>query len=84
MKRFMSTTKIAITLDRKLLVQLDQLVGQQVFASRSKAIQEAIQDKLARINRSRLALECAKLDPRVEQALAEEGLEQELATWPEY
>jgi metal-responsive CopG/Arc/MetJ family transcriptional regulator len=80
MKRFMSTTKIAITLDRKLLVQLDHLVGQQVFASRSKAIQEAIQDKLARINRSRLALECAKLDPRVEQVLAEEGLEQELGS----
>ena len=84
MKRFISTTKIAITLDQKLLVQLDQLVEQQVFASRSKAIQAAIQDKLARINRGRLARECAKLDPRVEQALAEEGLEQELATWPEY
>jgi metal-responsive CopG/Arc/MetJ family transcriptional regulator len=78
MKRFISTTKIAITLDQKLLVQLDQLVEQQVFASRSKAIQAAIQDKLARINRGRLARECAKLDPRVEQALAEEGWEQEV------
>ena len=75
---------MAITLDRELLVQLDQLVEQQVFASRSKAIQAAIQDKLARINRGRLARECAKLEPRVEQALAEAGLEQELATWPEY
>ncbi len=28
--------------------------------------------------------ECAKLDPRAEQMLAEEGMESELAEWPEY
>lgn len=80
----MTTTKVAVTLDTELLAQLDLLVAQRVFPNRSKAIQEAVQDKLARVRRSRLARECAKLDPRTEQALAEEGMDQELATWPQY
>jgi Arc/MetJ-type ribon-helix-helix transcriptional regulator len=76
--------KVAVTIDSELLAQVDQLVGQKVFPNRSKAIQEALRDKLARMRRSRLAAECAKLDPTLEQTLAEEGMEQELATWPEY
>lgn len=80
----MTTTKVAITIDTDLLAQLDQLVAQHVFPNRSKAIQAALQDKLTRLRRSRLARESAKLDPLAEQALAEEGMEQELATWPEY
>lgn len=80
----MAMTKIAITLDPKLVAQLDQLVAREVYANRSQAIQAAIQDKLARLSRSRLARECAKLDPHEEQALAEEGMDQELATWPAY
>ena len=31
-----------------------------------------------------LAQECAKLDPAFEKALAEEGLSEDLAEWPEY
>lgn len=80
----MRTTKVAITIDPAILARLDRLVKQKVFPSRSKAIQEAIHDKLARMERSRLAVECAKLDPKVEQAFAEEGMSQELGTWPEY
>jgi hypothetical protein len=34
--------------------------------------------------RSRLARECAKLDPVEEKAVAEEGMAVELAQWPEY
>ena len=45
-----------------------------IFPNRSKAIQEAIEDKLNRLERTRLAEECAKLDPVAEQAMAEEGL----------
>lgn len=80
----MTTTKVAVTLDTDLLAQLDQLVAQQVFPNRSKAIQEAVQDKLARVRRSRLARECAKLDPLEEQRFAEEGMDQELTAWPQY
>jgi len=36
------------------------------------------------MTQSRLAQECAKLDPEFEQALAEEGMTTELAEWPEY
>jgi metal-responsive CopG/Arc/MetJ family transcriptional regulator len=80
----MTTTKVAVTIDSELLAQVDQLVAQRVFPNRSKAIQEALQDKLTRMRRSRLARESAKLDPSMEQAHAEEGMDQELATWPEY
>jgi metal-responsive CopG/Arc/MetJ family transcriptional regulator len=80
----MATTKVAVTIDTELLAQIDQLVAQHVFPNRSKAIQEALQDKLVRMRRSRLARESAKLDPQIEQSLAEEGMDQELATWPEY
>jgi Arc/MetJ-type ribon-helix-helix transcriptional regulator len=80
----MATTKVAVTIDTDLLAQVDQLVAQHVFPNRSKAIQAALQDKLSRMRRSRLARESAKLDPQVEQTLAEEGMEQELVAWPEY
>ncbi len=80
----MSTAKVAITLDQATLAKLDQFVQRKIFPSRSRAIQEAISDKLTRLERSRLAIECAKLDPKVEQAMAEEGMSQELNQWPEY
>ena len=80
----MSAVKIAITIDRKTLKRVDGLVSRNVFPNRSRAIQEAVAEKLARMERSRLASECAKLDPKFEKALAEEGLGRELETWPEY
>ena len=70
----MGTAKIAITIEEDLLGKLDRLVSSKVFPNRSKAIQEAVQEKLSRVNRSRLARECAKLDPKFEKALAEEGI----------
>ncbi|HUT03036.1 MAG TPA: ribbon-helix-helix domain-containing protein [bacterium] len=80
----MQTAKVAISINKKTLKRLDHLVKNRVFPSRSRAIQEAIEDKLNRLERTRLAQECAKLDPVAEQAIAEEGLFEELARWPEY
>lgn len=80
----MSAAKIAITIDQEILTKLDRLVQRKLFPSRSKAIQEAIIDKLSRLDQNRLARECAKLNPEFEQALAEEGMFQELEEWPEY
>ena len=80
----MSTAKIAITIEEETLGKLDRLVSSKVFPNRSKAIQEAIKEKLTRVNRSRLARECAKLDPGVEKANAEEGLSRGIDEWPEY
>jgi len=80
----MVRSKVAVSLERTTLNRLDRLVRQRVFPSRSQAIQEAVAEKLARMERSRLARECAKLDPDYERSLAEEGLSEELAEWPEY
>jgi len=80
----MSTAKIAITIEEDLLDKLDRLVSSKVFLNRSKAIQEAVAEKLARVNKSRLARECAKLDPALEKAMAEEGFSQDMEEWPEY
>lgn len=80
----MPKTKVAITLDAKLVSRLNTLVRQARFPNRSHAIEVALEEKLERLSRARLARECAKLDRRAERALAEEGLGQELASWPEY
>ena len=80
----MRALKIAITIDGILVKQLDYLVRARIFPNRSKAIQKAVEEKLMRMEKSRLARECAKLDPRYEQTLAEEGFSKELEEWPEY
>jgi metal-responsive CopG/Arc/MetJ family transcriptional regulator len=80
----MAASKIAITIDDKLLKQLDYMVRSMGFPNRSKAIQEAVADKLKRLERTRLARECAKLDPDYEQNIAEEGFSMETDEWPEY
>ena len=80
----MAMTRVVVTLDQATLSRLDHLVQQRVFPSRSKAIESAVQDKLARFDHSRLAIECAKLDPRAERQMAEEGMAQESAAWPQY
>lgn len=80
----MAASKIAITIDDKLLKQLDLMVKSKIYPNRSKAIQEAVADKLQRIEKTRLAQECAKLDPAYEQNMAEEGLVMEMNEWPEY
>ena len=80
----MAASKIAITLDSDMLKRLDILVKSEFFPNRSKAIQEAVAEKLTRLEKSRLAQECAKLDPDFEQSLAEEGFSSEFEEWPEY
>lgn len=82
---FMNTAKVAITLNYRILKKLDQLVRRHVFPNRSQAIQIAVEEKLNRLEQNRLAVECAKLDPAYEQAVAEEGFgEGDLQEWPEY
>jgi metal-responsive CopG/Arc/MetJ family transcriptional regulator len=80
----MAASKIAITIDDKTLNRLDILVKAKFFPNRSKAIQEAVAEKIMRIEKSRLARECEKLNPEFEQSLAEEGFLSELEEWPEY
>jgi len=49
-----------------------------------KAIQLAVQEQIARLDHSRLARECAKLDSKAEQAMADQGLERDHDQRPEY
>ena len=80
----MSVAKVTISIDQSLLKRVDRLVKSHVFPNRSHVIQQALEEKIARIDSTRLARECAKLHPAEEQALADEGLAGEVAQWPEY
>jgi metal-responsive CopG/Arc/MetJ family transcriptional regulator len=80
----MPKTKVAVTVDAALLERVDGLVAARRFASRSQAVETALAETVARAARTRLASECAKLTPRDEQALAEEGFSGSRDTWPEY
>jgi Arc/MetJ-type ribon-helix-helix transcriptional regulator len=80
----MPKAKIALTLDERTLARLDRLVRGGVYPNRSQAVEATLREKLDRLDRTRLARECAKLDPAAERALAEEGLAGDLAEWPAY
>ena len=80
----MAKSKIAITLDDEIVVRIDTLVRQRTYPNRSQAIEDAVRDKLTRLDRSRLATEVSKLDPSFERSLAEEGLSLDREEWPGY
>ena len=78
----MPKAKVALTLDAESLNRVDTLVSERRFRNRGQAVESALAEKLGRLARTRLATECAKLDPAVEQRLADEGLAGE--SRPEY
>lgn len=80
----MPKAKIAISMDEKVLARVDGLVRRRFYGNRSQAIEAAVVAKLDRLDRARLAVECAKLDPIREKELAEEGLALVVSEWPEY
>ena len=80
----MAASKIAITIEKSMLARLDRLVGERKFPNRSRAIQEALEEKIRKIERNRLAEECRKLVPDEERTFAEEGFGFEKDQWPEY
>jgi metal-responsive CopG/Arc/MetJ family transcriptional regulator len=80
----MPKTKIAVTVDAALSGQLDALIAEAQFPNRSHAVEAALAEKLDRLRRTRLARECAKLDPEEERAWAEEGLSADRELWPEH
>jgi metal-responsive CopG/Arc/MetJ family transcriptional regulator len=79
----MSTVKVAISIDEHFLREVDRLVRGHVYPNRSKAIQDAVADKLARLKKTRLLRESRKLRPREDQAAAEEWLSGE-EEWPAF
>ncbi len=79
----MATRKVAVTIQEDTLLDVDRWVKQGRFANRSRAVQAALTELIARRRRTRLVEELAKLDPQEERQLADEGLGDE-AAWPEY
>lgn len=64
--------------------RLDRCAPEGAFPSRSRTIQETVEEKLDRVERTRLAQECSRLDPEFEELLAEEGMPEEHAEWPQF
>src|SRR6184192_3373814 len=81
-RRPVSAAKVAITIEEELLKRVDRMVQQRRFPNRSRAIQEAVREKLERMDRGRVARYCAKLNRALEQKMAEEGLAGDLEEWP--
>ena len=65
--------KVAITIDENLLSEIDYLVKQKIYPSRSKAIEANLEVNRNSLRRRRFEIECAKLDPQEEQEFAEWG-----------
>ncbi len=80
----MNVAKVTISIESALLNKVDRLVKERVFANRSQAVQAAVEEKLSRLDKNRLARECAKLVRTDEQSLANLGLASEADEWPEY
>lgn len=79
-----TTMKIAISIDKRVLNRIDRLVENRIFANRSRAIQTAIEEKISKLDKSRLAIESAKLNKAEEHQLSEESSKTDLTEWPEY
>lgn len=80
----MTVAKIAITMPPELLRQVDALVSNRRYKSRSHAIQSVVAEKINEMGESRLSRECARLDPAEEKAWAELGMAEDGKSWPKY
>ena len=86
--------RTVLQLARGTIHSLDAAIARNVDVyQRLQATEQTLTGKLAdnqpryeqwRLEKTRLAEECAKLNPSLEQALAEEGLAAEAELWPPY
>jgi Arc/MetJ-type ribon-helix-helix transcriptional regulator len=74
--------KIAVTLEKETVAELDRWVREGKYPNRSRALQSAVDLLAERDRRRRLARELAKLDRCEEQRMADEGLG--ASSWPQY
>jgi len=78
----MPSAKVAVTIEDKLLREVDRWVASGEYPNRSRAVQDgllSLREKRAR--RRRLLRELARLDPAEERGLTEEVLRDEVR-WP--
>ena len=78
----MPMVKIAVTVKEEIAKEIDHLVASGHYPNRSKVVQAALAEILAGTKKLRMAAECAKLDAKEEEALADEAVGTE--SWPEY
>jgi len=74
--------KLAVSLDKRAVENLDRWVKEGKYPNRSRALQAAVDLLTEREKRTRLARELSKLDRKKEQRMAEEGLGD--ASWPTF
>ncbi len=79
----MATTKVAISLDSKLLQQLDRLVAERIFPNRSRGPRRNSRQTRPSGTHA-TGPRVRKLDVSAERELADEGLAKDVAEWPEY
>ena len=65
--------KVAVTLDKHAVADLDRWVREGKYPNRSRAVQTAVNLLTEREKRTRLARELSKLNREEEQRMAEEG-----------
>jgi len=81
---YVSATTIEISIDTVLLKRVDQVVNGGSIPTRDHLVQQALSEKIMRLDTAALAQECARLNPSEEQAMADEGLKADAASWPKY
>ena len=74
--------KLAVSLDKRTVGDLDRWVREGRYPNRSRAVQAAVDLLTEREKRSRLARELSKLNRRDEQQMADEGLGD--SSWPAF
>lgn len=75
----MASAKVAVTIETKLLQEVDRWVASGEYANRSRAVQEGLRSlREKRSRRRRLLRELARIDPREERGLADEVLRDEI------
>jgi Arc/MetJ-type ribon-helix-helix transcriptional regulator len=80
----MIKSKIAITISPLVLNRLDAWEQNDHFASRSEAIEQAVEVQLHGRERTRLSEQCALLDIDEEQAMADMALVEDSAALPAF
>jgi len=80
----MSTRKITITLEANVIEGIDSLVKKNECKSRSKAIQNAVEEYLKKLEKQKLYAEIDKLDRKEEMKVAENAFEAVNEIWEEY
>lgn len=80
----MQVDKVTISIEAGLLRRIDRLVKEKIYPNRSRVFQDAVLEKMNRVDKNRLERELAKLDIDEEQQIADVGLALEATEWEPY